>query len=263
MTPESLILDAVTFATLQHQNKIHACVTLPGNPQPLSLDTPSPWQTTANALKPGAYCVSVVERSQAAAHTIAMRLAGLQIRDVVEIMASPSGGGGRGAAIIGRKALDGTVAENVSKHGTGGINVDGTRIGTQKRVPSSLSKGTESGHDPDVGRWPANVLLDVDAAAALDEQSGFTQSTAQPRKNAVRPRTHAKGAERSHVTTGFGDSGGASRFFASAPDVAAALRWFVRLVTPPGGIVVDPFAASSRVREAVAAEGFSFVGVTT
>lgn len=76
-----------------------------------------------------------------------------------------------------RKPLQGSVADNVTKYGTGAINVDGTRVGVTKRVPGGLSRtagtslegskdgslrnedGSESGHDPNLGRWPSNVLL--------------------------------------------------------------------------------------------------------
>lgn len=87
--------------------------------------------------------------------------------------------------ILVRKKLDGTVAANVAKWGTGGIAIDACRIGDTKRVPGSpklagASAHTVSmpgfdggsGHDPNVGRWPANVTLSEDAARELDDQAG-------------------------------------------------------------------------------------------
>ena len=85
-----------------------------------------------------------------------------------------------------RKPLEGTVAANVQAHGTGALNIDAGRIGTSKRVPGGLpsrvrnavygdmshDRGDTDGWDPNVGRWPANVILDPEAAAALDEQAG-------------------------------------------------------------------------------------------
>ena len=76
---------------------------------------------------------------------------------------------------VARKPLIGTVAENVLTHGTGAINVDGCRVGDERGVPASLSKnkspngfgpttakgGTERDLDPDIGRWPANLILSV------------------------------------------------------------------------------------------------------
>lgn len=71
-----------------------------------------------------------------------------------------------------RKPLEGTVASNVTTHGVGALNIDGCRVGSTKRTPGSVSTvGTcykldgagqslsDSGHDPNVGRWPANFLL--------------------------------------------------------------------------------------------------------
>lgn len=223
--------------------------------------------------------------------------------------------------VLARKPLAGTVAKNVLQHGTGGLNINGCRIGANKRVPSSVSSaasthgwGTGSadndGKNPNVGRWPANVLLDETAAAMLDEQSGYSKSTDKPRRNGDF-KSQSKGAEKAHVTSGYNDSGGTSRFFYVAkpsraererglegfdakdptdvtgrkpgsagqqharagmtggkgrrnthPTVKpiALMRYLVRLVTPPGGIVLDPFAGSGTTGIACKLEGFGFVG---
>jgi site-specific DNA-methyltransferase (adenine-specific) len=79
--------------------------------------------------------------------------------------------------IVARKPLIGTVAANVQTWGTGAINIDGCRVGTTKNVPASVSRKatpvncygqyTEygetqgvGGHDPNLGRWPANLIHD-------------------------------------------------------------------------------------------------------
>ena len=125
------------------------------------------------------------------------------------------------------------------------------------------------------GRWPANVLLDQHAAAWVDEQSGEAGGHAGARK----PNAASQG-----VTGWKGgawdspDSGGASRFFYTAkapkserPNVdgvqhptvkpLAIMRWLIRLVTPPGGVVLDPFAGSGTTIEAALIEGFDPVGI--
>jgi len=77
---------------------------------------------------------------------------------------------------VARKPFKGTVAANVLDHGTGAINVDGCRVGTSKNVPASVSKKAPAncygkfkesgempgvgGHDPNLGRWPANLIHD-------------------------------------------------------------------------------------------------------
>jgi site-specific DNA-methyltransferase (adenine-specific) len=70
------------------------------------------------------------------------------------------------------------------------LAIDASRIGTTKSVPASVSRtcshifgfgiktGAESGHNPNIGRWPANVILDADSAAVLDAQSGTLKSGA-------------------------------------------------------------------------------------
>ena len=65
--------------------------------------------------------------------------------------------------VLARKPLAGTVAANVLAYGTGAINVDGCRVGTT----DDLNAGAGDYSQPE-GRWPANVLLDEEAAALLD-----------------------------------------------------------------------------------------------
>src|SRR5690606_5653509 len=62
------------------------------------------------------------------------------------------------------------------------------------------------------GRFPANVILDEEAAAMLDEQSGYSKSSDRPRHN-NEFKSVAKGRELPHTTYGYADKGGASRFF--------------------------------------------------
>jgi hypothetical protein len=93
--------------------------------------------------------------------------------------------------VVARKPLSGTVAANVLAHGTGALNVDGARVGTGDDRTSggragksavdhvAMGEGWNGGkiERPSGGRWPANVLLDGDAAAELDGQSGWSKST--------------------------------------------------------------------------------------
>lgn len=199
--------------------------------------------------------------------------------------------------ILARKPLAGTVAKNVQAFGTGALNIDGCRIESAPRpvmvrtttevaatAMSGKSTGaTSNGDVTSLGRWPANVILDEDAAAALDEQSGtLTSGSGAVKRKSGRDRdgntSSALGKESRPEGTPiacFGDSGGASRFF-YCPKVSpsergdsthptmkpvALMRWLVRLVTPPGGLVLDPFMGSGSTGVAAAQEGFGFVGV--
>jgi site-specific DNA-methyltransferase (adenine-specific) len=175
------------------------------------------------------------------------------------------------------------------------------------------------GGDP-AGRWPANVILDEDAAAALDEQSGEMRSTnpgSFQRELTSRGYPGGGVGQRRAVDhppvdiakPGYGDSGGASRFFYTAkasraereagldgfavkpcgtmeddayewkggnghaphntkrrnshPTVkpVALMRWLVRLVTPPDGVVLDPFTGSGTTGIAAVLESRRFVGI--
>jgi site-specific DNA-methyltransferase (adenine-specific) len=143
--------------------------------------------------------------------------------------------------VVGRKPLVGTVAENVLAWGVGGLNIDGSRIGSEKR-PTGLKKdGSRSqkvsegwdrpwknderadrvvgdGEAVTVqGRWPANVILDEVTAGLLDEQSGVSKS---PDGIVTQAGTSTNGfnvgggtGKRAGSFQGHGDSGGASRFF--------------------------------------------------
>jgi DNA modification methylase len=151
------------------------------------------------------------------------------------------------------------------------------------------SQTMSTGEAP-AGRWPANVVLDGSQADALDQQSGTLTSGGGDRgstarrggimgvdSDASRPTPYAREA----------DSGGASRFFptfryqAKAPTAErptyttpdgrkishptvkplGLMRWLVKLVTPPGGVVLDPFAGSGATVEACLIEGFDCVAI--
>ena len=201
--------------------------------------------------------------------------------------------------ILARKPLDGTVAETVLKWGCGGINIDGCRVEIQdqdpgkknwhKNRPSYKEYSHESPHglygsckpratsQNPLGRWPANLLLDEAAADLLDQQSGTLKSGANPaRRGSAKFKTcygEFKGQESCTVHRG-ANSGGASRFFYCAkasknercgslhPTVKplALMRYLCRLVTPPGGLILDPFLGSGTTAVAAVHEGFHYLG---
>ena len=125
--------------------------------------------------------------------------------------------------VLARKPLTGTVAGNVLEHGTGALNIDGCRIGTEGATTRTHQadygkSGWRTGHgieSIDAGRWPANVILDPEAGAMLDEQSGNLRPATSRTK-----REKIGGTDRFLERTGdlqrdevYPDSGGASRFF--------------------------------------------------
>ncbi len=179
-----------------------------------------------------------------------------------------------------------------SKKGARFVNVEGCRLGTTKRVPGSPSsykfrmkyrdyKGDPDaqmaggGSNPNLGRWPANVVLDEEAARMVDEMSGTLQSGSLP-AGTQREGVGWHGGLGGTVRNSFeANSGGASRFFycskASSADREGSthptmkptdlMRWLCRLVTPPGGTVLDPFCGSGSTGVAANAEGFDFIGI--
>lgn len=181
--------------------------------------------------------------------------------------------------VVARKPLVGTVAKNVERYGTGALNIDATRIGEPdghgggKKASGGFVSGYEhDGFAPSAqGRWPANVAFDEDAAAQLD--ASVPESTSRIGK----PRASAQPGEGWGMTaTGaeYDDRGGPSRFFYTAkasrkergegnthPTVKpiALMRWLVRLVTPKGGLVLDPFAGSGTTGLAAIDEGMNCI----
>jgi site-specific DNA-methyltransferase (adenine-specific) len=126
--------------------------------------------------------------------------------------------------IVARKPIEGTVANNVLKWGTGGLNIDGSRIGRQDGDNSSAgnrtatfgTQDTNSGGDGsggwtqnDSGRWPANIILDPYTAELLDEQSGQS-GTSTTKTGQYESRSEFGGGQ---INIRHPDSGGASRFF--------------------------------------------------
>ena len=186
---------------------------------------------------------------------------------------------------MARKPLSGTVAANVLAHGTGGLNVDGCRVGTSKNVPASVSKknqwfggnqedGSESGHNPNTGRWPANLIHDgSDEVVGLFPQ---TTSGALNRANITANNGIYGAAPKERTGEYEPSSGSAARFFYTAkasrddrsdgnthPTVKPTdlMRYLCRLVTPPGGMVLDPFMGSGSTGKAAMLEGFEFIGI--
>lgn len=128
--------------------------------------------------------------------------------------------------ILAMKPLDGTFAHNAETWGVAGLNIEGGRIGTTKNVPASPShtpfaNGASGFRPPDMssdgwnalsGRWPANLILDEDAAKALDEQSGNVKGAVSNGRKGV-PGLYQDAIGAATQTPSYSDTGGASRFF--------------------------------------------------
>ncbi len=265
------------------------------------------WEAALRVAKPGAHLLAFGGTRTYHRLTCAIEDAGWEIRDCVMWLygtgfpKSHNGAHGGTAlkpgwepVIVARKKLAGTVAENFAKWGTGGIDVDAGRTETRPEVPGSSNINAENARamgngwdrtaarraeayraNPPTGRWPANVILDEEAGAMLDEQSGERKPGEMPANRAgIGFNRHgAAGTTGKRIVL---DSGGASRFFYCAkasrrergdgndhPTVKplSLMRYLVKLFAPVGGVVLDPFAGSGSTGVAALQEGRSFVGI--
>jgi len=190
---------------------------------------------------------------------------------------------------VARKPFKGTVANNVLKWGTGGINIDGCRVEPQSEKdlkelrserPSERkgnnqvqTSGDRSNRQHITGRFPANLIHDgSDEVVGLfpDTKSGKMKQHISGGKYNVYGKMYPRDVET------IGDSGSAARFFYCAkaskkdrnegnnhPTVKPTklMQYLVRLVTPKDGTVLDPFMGSGTTGIACKKEGFDFIGI--
>lgn len=224
--------------------------------------------------------------------------------------------------VLARKPLDGTVAESVLKHGTGGLNIDACRIGADvvgwQGGPSHGFSGGLDSPEPDgrpvEGRWPANVIHDGsdEVLAIFPETSSGTRSELTSTPGSI--YGGGSGLPSHTGIYGFDDSGSAARYFyctkaskadreeglddlpvfspgeltnrkdgsagLNSPRAGAGransgggrnthptvkptdlMRYLCRLITPPRGIVLDPFCGSGSTGKAAVLEDFEFIGI--
>lgn len=179
-----------------------------------------------------------------------------------------------------------TGTANVLKHGTGAINIDGCRVdmagevvntgqGTSDSIygggkglrPAEL--GTQQFQSHALGRWPANLIHD----GSEDVLSAFPDTESGSRSEGDYGLMGYHGSDAKPMPAIEGDSGSAARFFYSSkadaddrigskhPTVKPVdlMRYLCRLITPPGGTVLDPFAGTGTTGEAAWREGFKAV----
>lgn len=199
--------------------------------------------------------------------------------------------------VLARKPLIGTVAANVMEHGTGGLNIDGCRIGDEERTynGSGAQKSKLRNHDTGdtgigyadgssknreytaTGRYPANVLHDgspevLQFFPSAPGQLGPSRTTPGEKTNAIYGKMNHNSEQ---MLPRKDESTSAARFFYCAKSSSSErgnfndhptvkpidlMRWLVRLITPPGGVVYDPFAGSGSTLIAAFQEGFECVG---
>jgi site-specific DNA-methyltransferase (adenine-specific) len=251
-------------------------------------------------LKPGGHMLAFGGTRTWHRLAVAVEDAGFEIRDSIAWLYGSGFPKHRAALkpafepiVFARKPFKGSLDKNEAQYGTGALNIDDCRLDSMSDGPGTTPRSAVEGqrdsmagamdrveYDGSKGRWPANVVLDEDMAEVLDEQTGtLTSGAGNTRKkghqtDAMAGTLNMLGREE----VSYGDSGGASRFFyvAKAPTkerpkvdgVAhptvkplALMRWLVKLVTPEGGLVLDPFLGSGTTAQAALAEGFRCIGM--
>jgi len=202
--------------------------------------------------------------------------------------------------VMGRKPIsEKTVAGNVLEWGTGGINIDGCRIETDEELGrfqvdgngplspkhgfnnNSMSKGDKFIEGNPNGRFPANIIFDEEAGKILDEQieGGASRFFYCPKTNkndrneglddfetkkssSMPGRRNAEDMSSSKI-----DNDVTGRFVTLRQNIHPTVKptdlmaYLIRLVTPKGGIVLDPFMGSGSTGKAAVREGMDFIGI--
>jgi DNA modification methylase len=193
--------------------------------------------------------------------------------------------------VLARKPLIGTVAENVLAFGTGGLNIDSCRVPIVDKLGGNmLISGigwdrqwmhdevecaemasymwAKTEHAENLGRWPANILHDG-SDEVMEIFARFGERKSCKSRSGARSPESIFGGSRTQGNLPL-DAGTAARFFYCAkasksercgsghPTVKPVklLEWLVKLVTPPGGIVLDPFAGTGSTGQAAMNLGF-------
>lgn len=230
------------------------------------------WAECLRVLKPGGHLLAFAgTRTQ---HRMAVRIedAGFEIRDMIAWVYGsgfPKSHNGEwgGTALkpamepitVARKPLAGTVEANWREHRTGALNIDGCRVGSN------------------AGRWPANMIHDgsPEVVALFPDSKGQQGAITGREPSSKTSKTFGAFAGRA-ASEPRGDTGSAARFFYAAKasrnyrgegnahvtvKPTDLMRYLCRLITPPGGVVLDPFMGSGSTGKAAMLEGFRFVGI--
>ena len=183
-------------------------------------------------------------------------------------------------AILARKPLEGTVAANVLKWGVGGINVDGCRIGygdpawpgpgeydpdkvQRQQTKAAIHYGgarvgdTQQTFNP-AGRWPANIYQ-CPKASRSEREAGCEDLPGRSGAAAVERKEGSAGLD--NPRAGAGRTAGEVRNCHPTVKPIAVMRWLVRLVTPPGAVVLEPFCGSGTTLIAAELEGVTCWGI--
>ncbi len=262
-------------------------------------DVPSTeiWAECLRVLKPGGYLLAFAgTRTQ---HRMAVRIedAGFEIRDMLAWM---YGSGfpkshnldgehqGWGTALkpamepitMARKPFKATVAQNVQEWGTGAINIDGCRIElTGEEDLTEIHKSNKSTFSANAkdwtttkykheGRWPANVLHDGSAEIlqGMGEAARFFYTPKACKDDRddgcemMDAKQYSHDGREKRLENAYQRNDSQARNFHPTVKPTDLMRYLCRMVTPTGGIVLDPFTGSGSTGRGAVLEGFRFIG---
>jgi site-specific DNA-methyltransferase (adenine-specific) len=248
---------------------------------------PLVWEQALRVLKPGGYLVAFAGSRTVDLMATSLRLGGFEVVDMLHwlyalgmpksmaidkaidkaagaerskdpVTAAAAAWEGWGTSlkpchepiILCRKPLEGTYANNVQKHGVGALNIDGCRVGSSggtRHEPTGEGRKTgqvfgtygasKMMHIEGLGRFPGNVLHDGCLPEPMDRYFYSTKATKADREAGL-------DGKNPHPTV----------------KPTKLMRWLCRLVTPPGGIILDPFTGSGSTGRGAVLEGFQFIG---
>jgi len=224
------------------------------------------WSECLRVLKPGGHLLSFSHSRTYHRMGVAIEDAGFEIRDQIMWIygqgfpKSHNLGNGYGTSlkpshepiVMARKPLtEKSIAENVLKYGTGGINIDGSRVGTElissgksKVVSGGQLNGANTRKDIEEtfsnGRFPANIIFDEEAGQLLGESSRFFYC----------PKTSKKDRNEGDVFNHH-----------NTVKPTDLMRYLINLITPPNGTTLDPFMGSGSTGKAAIRCGVNFIGI--
>jgi site-specific DNA-methyltransferase (adenine-specific) len=221
------------------------------------------WATEVRrVLKPGGYLLAFGAPRTFHRLVCGIEDAGLVVRDSLQwlygtgIPKSPRLPGGLGTALkpayepilLARTPLVGTTTQNLDAWGTGALNIEAARVGEQKYWPANVALS----HGPDC---PVELL---DGSGTGPSRLFYCAKTTRQEREAGCEQLPARLAA---LYTGRSRKPRVLRNIHPTVKPIALMRWLVRLATPPGGLVLDPFAGSGSTGAAAVLEGRQFLGI--
>jgi DNA modification methylase len=257
------------------------------------------WKECLRVLKPGGHILAFGGTRTYHRMTVAIEDAGFEIRDCIAWMygsgfpKSHNIGNGIGTAlkpafepvVMGRKPFKKTVKDNVDEWGTGGLNIDESRVGDEVRTTPIHSDDVKEDNtlfglhptiqhhreETTLGRWPANIMLDEEAGNILDEQwNGASRFFYCPKASKndrdeglnIKPQS-IKGRDENQdkLANAFKVRPTKRQNIHPTVKPTALMEYLIKLVTPKDGIVLDPFMGSGSTGKGALLNDYSFVGI--